>query len=44
MTSEPGKKTIAIHTFPNISRIKSNQTIKLSQLIEHDLRNTFLEN
>ena len=43
MTSQPGKQTIAIHTLPNISRIKVNQTMKFGQLIEYDIRNTFLE-
>ena len=43
MMSKPGKQTIAIHTLPNISRIKGNQTIKFGQLIEYDMRNTFLE-
>ena len=32
MTSKPGKKTIAIHILPNISKSKSNQTIKFGQL------------
>ena len=35
MTPQPGK--------PNISRIRSNQTMKFGQLIEYDMRNTFLE-
>ena len=43
MTSQPGKQTIAIHTLPSISRIKVNQTMKFGQLIEYDIRNTFLE-
>ena len=43
MTSPPGKQTIAIHIFPNISRSKDNQAIKFSQLIEHDMRNIFGE-
>ena len=44
MSSRPGKQTIAIHTLPNISRIKSNQTMKFDQLIEYDIRNIFLKN
>ena len=28
---------------PNISRSKNNQTMKLDQLIEHKMRNIFLE-
>ena len=43
MTSQPGKETIAIHTLPDISIIEENQTMKLGQLIEYDMRNTFLE-
>ena len=33
MTWQPGKQTIAIHIPPNISRSKSNQTMKFDQLI-----------
>ena len=43
MTSQPGKQTIAIHILPNISRSKSNQTMKFGQLIECNMRNIFLE-
>ena len=43
MASQPGKQTIAVHTLPNISRIKSNQAMKFGQLIEYDMSNTFLE-
>ena len=43
MTSQPGKQTIAVHTLPSISRSKSNQTIKFGRLIEHNIRNIFLE-
>ena len=43
MTSQPGKQTIAIHTLPNISRIKGNQTMKFGQLTEYNLRNIFFE-
>ena len=32
--SQPGKQTIAIHTLPNISRSKGNQTMKFDQFIE----------
>ena len=28
MTSQPGKQTIVIHIFPDISRSKGNQTMK----------------
>ena len=43
MTSQPRKQIIAIHILPNISRIKGNQTMKFGQLIEYDMRNSFLE-
>ena len=32
MTSQPAKQAIAIHTLPNISRSKGNQTMKFGQL------------
>ena len=44
MTSQPEKQTIVIHILPNISRSKANQTMKFGQLIEHTIRNIFLEN
>ena len=43
MTSQPGKQTIAMPIFPNISRRKGNQTMKFGQLIEYNLTNIFLE-
>ena len=43
MMSQPGKQTITIHKLPNISRGKGNQTIKFGQLIEQNMKNTFLE-
>ena len=43
MTSQPGKQTIAIHILLNISRSKSNETMKFGQLIEYDMRKSFLE-
>ena len=43
MTSQPGKQTIIIHTLPNISRSKGNQTMKFGQLIEYNTRNIFFE-
>ena len=43
MTSQPGERTILIHILSNISRSKSNQTVKFSQLIEFNTRSTFLE-
>ena len=41
--SQPGKRTIAIHILPNISRSKGNQTLKFGQLTEYNMRNIFLE-
>ena len=38
MTSQTGQQIIAIHILPN-----SNQTMKFGQLIEYNMRNTFLE-
>ena len=35
-TSQTGKHTIVIHILPNISRSKSNQPMKFSQLIEYN--------
>ena len=43
MTSQPGQQTIAIHIFTNISRSKGNQAMKFGQLIEYNMRNSFLE-
>ena len=44
MTSQPEKKIIAMHILPKISRAKGNQTMKVAQLIEYNMRNIFLEN
>ena len=43
MKSQRGKQTIAIHILPNISRIKSNQAMTFDQLIEYNMRNSFLD-
>ena len=43
MAFKPGKKTIAIHILPNIPRRKDNQTTKIDQLIEYNMRNISLE-
>ena len=43
MTSQSGKQTIAIHILSNISKRKGNQTIKFGQLIEYNMRSSFLE-
>ena len=42
-TSQPGSQTVAMHILINISRSKSNQTIKYGKLIEYNMRNNFLE-
>ena len=41
MMSQPGYQTMGIHILPNISRRKGNQTMKLDQLIECNMRNVF---
>ena len=43
MTSQPGKQTIAINILPYISRSQENQIMKFCQLIENNMRNTFIE-
>ena len=43
MTSQPGEETITIYILPNISRKKSNQAMKIDQIMEHNNRNTFLQ-
>ena len=43
MTSQPGQQTIVIHILPNILRSKDNQTMKYGQVIECNMRKTFLE-
>ena len=43
MTSQPGKQTIAIDILSNISRSKGNQTMKFAQLMEYNMRNTFVK-
>ena len=43
MTSQPGLQTFTINILPNISRSKENQTMKLSQVIERNKRNIFLQ-
>ena len=37
------KQTMVIYILPNISRSNDNQTIKFDQLIEHNMRKSFLE-
>ena len=43
MTSQTGRQIITKHLLANISRSKDNQTMKLGQLIENNMRNIFLE-
>ena len=43
MTLQPGKQTIVIHIFPNISRRKHNQTMKFVHSIEHNMGNIFFD-
>ena len=43
ITSQTGQQIITKHVLPDISRSKSNQTMKLGQLIEYTMRNIFLE-
>ena len=43
MTSQSGRKIIAIHILPNISRSNGNQTMKFDQLIEDNMRKIFVE-
>ena len=38
MTSQPGKETIAISIKSNISRSKSNQTMKFGQVIAYNMK------
>ena len=41
--SQPDLQTIVIHIPSNISRSKSNQTMKFGQFIEYNMRNIFLD-
>ena len=46
MTSQPGKKAIAMHILPlllgnSISRSKGNQKLKFGQLVGYNMRNIF---
>ena len=43
MTSQAGLQTIAVHILPDISQSKGNRTIRVSQLIEYNKRNIFLQ-
>ena len=44
MTSQTRQEIFTTYTFPNISRSKSDQTMKFSQFIEYNMRNIFLQN
>ena len=43
MTSQPGQQTIVIQILSNIVSSKDNQTIKFGQLIDCNMRNSFLK-
>ena len=43
ITSQTGQQIITVHILSNISRSKDNQRMKFGQLIEHNIRNLFLE-
>ena len=43
MTSNIGKQIITIYTFPNISRSKDNQEMKLGQLIDFNMDSFFFK-
>ena len=43
MTLQTKQEIITIHILPNICRSKGNQTIKLGQFIDYNIRNIFLE-
>ena len=44
LTPKPGKKIIAIHIIPNISKSEVNQKMKFGQLKEYHMRSIYLEN
>ena len=41
MKSQPEKQTITVYILANISRSKDNKAMKLSQLIEYNMRTNF---
>ena len=43
MMPQTGKKIIAIHILPNISKSKGNQRMKFGQFIEYNMENIFLD-
>ena len=44
MASSAGKQITTIYILPNISRSKDNQTMKFTQLTEHNMNIFFLKN
>ena len=44
MTSQTGTQITAIWILPNIWRHKGNQTMKFGQVMEHNIKNRFLQN
>ena len=43
MMSFTGKLIVTIQIFSNVSRGKSNQTVKFGQLIEHNMKKSFVK-
>ena len=43
LTSQTKKQIIGIYVLPNMSRSKSNQTLKFGELIEHNRKTFFFE-
>ena len=43
MTSQTRQQIITTHILPDVSRSKSNDTLKFGQLVEHNMSNIFLE-
>ena len=43
MTSQTGQTIITIHTLLNFSKSIDNQVMKFGQLIEYNMRNTFIQ-
>ena len=43
MTKQTGQQIITIHILPDISKSKTNQNMKIGQLIEYNMRTVFLE-
>ena len=43
MTPQTGQQIVNVHTLSNISRSKSNQTMKLHQLVKYKIRSMFVK-